>query len=497
MHIHRHYWVITGTAFAAAALPALTILRSSAAADREAGSRMLSLTRKPRLSTDTIVFVCGALLACLSVAASVLEPATTVVAIVGLAAGLVLCLPLTARYVLQLVRSTSRRSDDASVRLAAAELRVSPGRSVALLATGMIAAFLMVLIGGSVLNIQQAVRRGSTGLLSSADLWIKPGGPENVYTTQPFAYSETQRRLEGLGVVRSVLPWRDSFLDLTSRRVWVLGVPPQIQAQIIPSQLVEGSLSTADAHLRGGGWVAISQPIAREEHLRLGGRFTLPTPAGNTSFRLAATIANYGWLPGAVVMNGEDRARLWGSVAATELAVLLKPGVSADQGKRAVERALPAGSALTVQTDVEQRAQVSTVLGSSLSRLNDTTIVVLIATVASVIALMIAAISQRRARLDLLGAIGMSTGQFARLIFYENGSVLLCGCMIGVAAGVAGQYLVDGWLRESTGASVQFAPAWQIGLRTVAIVAGISVVASLIAVLRTARLQPQAAFSTE
>jgi len=483
-------------AFAAAALPALVILRGSATAAPDAVGRTLSLTRKLRLS-DALVFAGGALLASASITASALEPATTVVALVGLAAGLVICLPMTARYLLKLARALSRHLDDPSARLAIAELRGSATRSVALLATGAIAALLMVLIGGSVADVKRAARTGATDLLSSASLWIRPGGPENVYTTQPFRYAETERRLQRLDVVSSVLPWRDSFLDVHSRRVWVLAVPPQSASQIAPSQLVAGSLTIANRHLREGGWVAISQTIAREHHVRLGQRLTLPTPAGNVSFKLAATIANYGWLSGAIVMNGDDHARLWGSSTATQLAVALKPGVPDEQGKRAVEEALPRGSALAVQTIEQRRAEVGAVLGSTLSRLNDTTIVVLIVTVASVLALMVAAIWQRRGRLDSLRSIGMSYGQFARLVFYESGSVLISGCLIGTAAGLVGQWLIDGWLHQTTGASVHFAPAWELGLCTLAIATGISLVASAIAVLQTVGLQPRAAFSPD
>ncbi|MFI5037486.1 MAG: FtsX-like permease family protein [Solirubrobacterales bacterium] len=483
-------------AFAAAVLPALAILRSSATAEPEAVGRTLSLTRKLRRS-DGFVLACGAVLACVSVAVSALEPATTVVALVGLAAGLVICLPMTARYLLKLAHVASRHSSDACARLSVAALRGSPTRSVALLATGTIAAFLMVLIGGAVADVQRAANTGATDLLSSASLWIKPGGPENVYTTQPFASSDTQRRLARLGVVSSVLPWRDSFVDLTGRRVWVLGVPPQISAQIAPSQLVEGSLSTADRQLREGGWAAVSQPIAREDHLHLGERFTLPTPAGSASFRLAATIANYGWLSGAIVMNGDDHARLWRTATATQLSVTLEPGVSIDQGRRAVASALPGGSALTVQTADERRSEVSAVLGSTLSRLSDTSIVVLVVTVLSVIALMVAAIRQRQERIDSLIAIGMSFGQFARLIFYESGLVLVSGCLIGVIAGLVGQDLIDGWLHQTTGSSVHFAPAWQLGLRTLAIAAGIAVLSSMIAVTQIAGLGPRVAVSAE
>jgi putative ABC transport system permease protein len=484
-------------AFAAAAMPAAVALRAGAAAEPEAVGRTLSFARKLHLS-DAAVFACGALLICISVAASALKPQATVAALVGLAAGLVISLPMILRQLLRLARAVSRRSDDPAARLAVAELRGSPTRSVALLATGTVATFLMVLIGGSVADVQHAARRGASDLLSSASVWIKPGGPENVYTTQPFAYTETQRRLQRLGIVSSVLPWRDSFLDLPGRRVWVIGVPPQIPGQIAPSQLLEGSLNTADRRIREGGWAAVSQPIAREDHLHLGERFSIPTPTGTASLRLAATIANYGWLPGAIVTNSNDHARLWGSTSsASELSVALKPGVPVEHGKRAVEAALPAGSALTVETTGERRSEVSAVLGSTLSRLNDTTIIVLIATIASVIALMIAAIWQQRGRLESLISIGMSFGQLVRLIFYESGSVLLAGCLIGMAFGLIGQDLIDGWLHQTTGASVQYSPAWQLGLRTIVIAAAISAAASMIAVIQAVRFQPRAAFSTE
>jgi ABC-type antimicrobial peptide transport system permease subunit len=214
-------------------------------------------------------------------------------------------------------------------------------------------------------------------------------------------------------------------------------------------------------------------------------------------FRLAATIANYGWLSGAIVINGADHARLWSQSTASELAVNLKPGVEIRQAKQAIQRALPSDSALSVQSDSQRRAEVSAVLGSTLTRLNDTTFVVLIAAVASVIALVLAAIWQRRDRLNSLMSIGMSTGQFARLVSYETGTVLLSGCVIGVAAGLVGQYLIDGWLHHTTGASVQYSPAWLIGLRTVLIAAAISAAATAVAVLPTAGFKAQAAFSAE
>lgn len=498
-------------ALAAATLPAVAILRGSALAQPEAVGKTLSLTSRLRPS-DSGMLALGLTLLSASTLTALLAPASTVVALVGLTAGIVVCLPMLARGLLALARAGSRRVSDPAARLSVAELRGAPTRPVALLATGAIAAFLMIVIGGSVADVQSAVRSGAGNLLSGAGLWVRPAGVENVYTTQPFPYGAAMRRVEALPSVASVRVWRDSFLDLRGRRVWVLGVPRSEREQIVPSQLIEGSLSQADRRIRAGGWAALSETIAREAHLRIGQRFTLPTPSGIAHLRLAATTANYGWLSGAVVMSAAEHARLWGSNYATELAVRLKPGVPVEVGRRAVQTALdagarpgrspqsarsPAGSALIVQTTQQRRSEVGAVLGSTLARLNDTTIVVIVTAIASVIALMIAAVWQSRGRLDSLIAIGMDFGQVARLIFYESGVALLSGCLLGVAFGLLGQYLIDGWLQQTTGSPVHFSPAWQLGLRTVAIVVGVSLVASLIATLRASASQPRAAFSTE
>lgn len=484
------------SAFAAAALPSIALLRSSAIHDPQITSRALSMLRRPRFS-DTATFIVGGLLIGASIAASMLWTATTVIALVTLAAGIVLCLPMIVRYTLRLAHSASRRTNDPSARLASGELRTSPTRSIALVATGTIAVFLMMMIGGAVADVQRAVRLGAKQTGAGADFWIKPGGSENVYGTQPFAFADTQRRLLHLGIVASVLAYRQSFLDLPDRRLWVIGVPSQAHEPIAKSQLVSGSFAVAAQRLREGGWAVISQTIASQRHLRLGESFELPTPAGQSTFRLAATISNYGWLPGTVLLSADEYARLWRTSRASQLAVTLKPGVPLGQGQVALQSALPKGSALTVQTAEDRQSQVAAVLGSTLSRLDQTSGIVLVAAIATVIAMMISAIWQRRGRLDALISIGMSFTQLARLVFYESGCVLLGGCLVGFVSGSFSQYLVDRWTQQSSGSPVRFAVAWQLGLRTIVIAGLISMTAAAIAVFRSEGIQPKAAFSID
>ncbi|HTB50814.1 MAG TPA: hypothetical protein VK701_07540, partial [Solirubrobacteraceae bacterium] len=101
-------------AFVAALLPSLVALRGGASAEPAAVGGAISLTRRLRLS-DSLLFGCGALLVGISIAASASAPATTVVALVGLAAGLVICLPTVLRLLLRLAQAATRRSSDPAV----------------------------------------------------------------------------------------------------------------------------------------------------------------------------------------------------------------------------------------------------------------------------------------------------------------------------------------------------------------------------------------------
>ena len=157
---------------------------------------------------------------------------------VGFVAGLVLCTPLAVSWMLRGARAWSRRVSDPAARLSAAELQSSPARSLALAATGIIAVLLLITIGGAVSDIERAVRAGASGVLANTDLWINPGGRENVYSTQPFQSQQVQARLAHLSSVRTVLAYQESFLDVADQRVWVIGVPPNAPTTLAASQVI-------------------------------------------------------------------------------------------------------------------------------------------------------------------------------------------------------------------------------------------------------------------
>lgn len=481
-------------ALLASSIPAIGMMRETR---QVAGSIPQRRRRAKRANPERAALALGVTITVASVIVAGLSAGATVPAIVGFVIGITCCMPAVVRFLVGVVRALSRRLGDPALRLAAAELQESPVRSVALAATGVISVLVLVTIAGAVANVQGAVRKGASGVVSNATVWINPAGRSDVYSTQPFRSAAVAAAVGRVPSVLAVLSYQQSFLDFAGDRVWMIGVPRAAPAPVVPTQLVSGSARVADSRLREGGWAVVSQVLVRKLHLHQGGVFGLPTPSGIVRLRLAATISNYGWVQGTVLLNGDDYAHYWDTTRASELGVIFKRGIPTEAGRLAVAAALPRYSALTVETATQRRAQISSVLGSTLSRLSGIVFAVLVAALTSVVAMMVAGVWQRRGRIDALMSMGMGTGQLAKMIFYESGSILLGGCLLGLSAGLIGQWLIDRWLRTTTGSPVHFAPAWQLGLESLLVATAIASIATVIALARTVRFPPRAAFSVE
>ena len=326
--------------------------------------------------------------------------------------------------------------------LAVTELRdpLTRVRSLAVAATGAIAVFGSVAIAGAQHNLQSGLDRGTSEWNQVTDLWVSPSGVDNALGTTPFPVSVAST-LTQLAGVRSVSIYRGSFLDVGDRRAWVIA-PPRSSRQLIRSgQLSSGNAAEVNARLRAHGWAVVSEAIAHELHLHIGGSFTLPSPH-LTRFRLAGLSTNGGWPPGAIVINAEDYARAWGSTAASALEIDLAPGVSSVQGRREVIRALGPRSGLAVQSAGEREREWKTLSRQGLSRLTQIAMLVLIAAILAMAVVMTSMIWQRRDRIAYIKRQGYTRGLLWRVLFFESAVLLATGCSIGAVFGLYGQ-LVD------------------------------------------------------
>ncbi|HEX4837691.1 MAG TPA: ABC transporter permease, partial [Solirubrobacteraceae bacterium] len=382
-------------------------------------------------------------LGCLGTTLAILlaAPQEAIVGMVTLIAALLalLAAPLTAT--LAIVRRLAPAIVSAVPHIAVMELRSGRSRAIAIAATGAIAVFGSVAIQGAHSDLLNGLDNAASDMNAATDVWVSAAGNSNLLMTTPFAPTELGR-LQALPGVRSVRVYRGGLLDYEDRRIWVIAPPPQASPLIPPSQLVEGDLAGADAHLREGGWAVVSLALAEEHHLKIGKPFTLPAPNA-TAFRVAAVSTNIGWAPGAIIVNASDYANAWGSTDASAYNVLMKPGVTPAQGRSEVQRALGPGSALAAQTAQQHADRLRAITRQGLTRLSQIATLILVAAVMAMAAAMGAMIWQRRPRLAKLKLEGFPPNELWYTILLESLMLLGVGCFSGAVFGLFGQQLLD------------------------------------------------------
>lgn len=365
---------------------------------------------------------------------------------------IVLLLPGALDLIAASLSRIGERIKAAAPQIALAELRYPTNRlrSLAIAATGAVAVFGSVSIGGAHHNLQRGLDNASHAVTSYGALWVVPRGGYNLFTTASISRESTAARLGSVPGVRAVATYRGSFLNVGDRRTWVIAPPDRASQPLSQTQILEGSLATVRARLRGHGWIVVSQAIAAERHLRIGSAFHLPSPVPQT-LRIAAIGTNMGWPPGAIFLNASDYARAWGSSAASAYLLALRPGASAQEVRAAAQRALGPRSGLTVETarSREDRGRVASRRG--LAELSQISAMVLIAAILAMGAAMTTVIWQRRPLLAQMQVDGFDRITLWLALLIETALLLGAGCLTGALLGIYGQLLLSHALATVTG----------------------------------------------
>jgi putative ABC transport system permease protein len=407
---------------------------------------------------------------CLAAATAILlaAPKQAIVGMVLLIAALLLTLPLALELALALLTKLARAMTGAVPHVAGMELSAARSRAIGVAATGAIAVFGAVAIQGAHADLLKGLQNAAHDENAFTDLWVSPPGAYNLLRTAPFAPTQ-QAALERLPGVRSVAVYRGGLLDWGERKVWVLAPPDGASPLLPPSQILEGSVAQATARLRGGGWVVLSQAIASEHHLHIGGSVMLPTPVPIT-LRVAALSTNIGWAPGAVTMTASDYARAWGSTDASAYNVLLDPGAGTAQVSGEIKRALGPSSGLSVQSAQAHADEQNALSRQGLQRLTQIATLILVVAVLAMAAAIGNMVWQRRPRLAKLKLEGFSRGELWRTILVESVLLLAVGCLTGAVFGLYGQQLLDRALANVINFPVVYSVAFVSALLSLAIV---------------------------
>ena len=395
------------------------------------------------------------------------DPGLTIAGGVALALATLALIPCTFAALARGLRRLGERVRSSALIVVAAELGATTTRAVALAGIAGLAVYGSVAIGGARADLTHGLDVNFGEYLQTADLWVTTGG--NDLTTNQFDAPGAQRALARLPAVASVREYAGGFLDVGTRRLWIIGRPAGDRPVIPASQLVGAGGADAAALVRTGRWAAVSSGFAGERHLAVGKQFTLPTPSGPARMRVAAVLTNLGWAPGAVVLDAGAYRRLWLSEAPTAVEVNLRPGVPARVGAADVARALAPWPGLSVQTLAAREHQYAADSRQGLRALSQISDLLLVAAALAVASALSAALWQRRMRLASLKIQGYASGQLWRAMLLESCVVLGAGCAVGSASGILGHALATRWLRLHTG----FPAPFSLGLERVFLTLGL------------------------
>jgi putative ABC transport system permease protein len=470
-------------ALLASLTPALDLRpsRPTDAVFRDRSGRGEALAR----ATPAKLSVIGAALLAAITAAVLLAPGLTIVGGMALAVAALFAIPSLFAGIGQVLSWIGERVPSSSLIVVVSELRAVTTRTVALAGIAALAVYGSVAIGGARADLIHGLDSSFSEYLGTAELWVTTGG--NDLTTNSFRAEGSIQALASTPGVASVRVYQGGYLDVGSRRMWVIARPAADSIMIPASQLLRGNLARATQLVRDGGWATVSAAFAEEHRLGVGSAFALPVPAGTAHLRVAAITTNLGWSPGAIILNTSEYRRYWKTSEPSALEVNLEPGVDQAAGKRAVAHALAGRPGLGVQTLDERRRQYDANAQQGLSALSEISSLLLIAAALAVAAALSASVWQRRPRLASLKIQGYDTAQLWRALLLESAIVLGIGCVIGALAGVYGHALASRWLRLETG----FPAPFQVGagrvLLTLALLAAIALAVIALPGLAAAR----------
>lgn len=425
-------------------------------------------------------------------------PSRALLASVLLALATVLAVPVAFAAVLAVARGLSRRAPRlTTLALALGGVRATTLRSLALSATGAVALFGSVALGGARADLLGGLHHFARSYAADAPIWVSEPGDNQA--TQQLAGDGGAARIAHLPAVASVTSFQGAFLTFGPRRVWIIARPPGGAASVLASQSLGGAQAAAlaDARLAQGGWITVSQQIAAEHHTRVGGTLTLPTPAGPIAYRVAALTSNLAWSPGAVLMSTNDFTRAWGTSAPSALAVRGFPMAHIDELTAQIVAALGPDSGLEVASAATREATIDALAGEGLSQLGTISTLLALAAILALAAALASSIHQRRSAMAELRLAGAPPRRLQRIMLVEAGLMLGAGCVTGALAGVYGQFVIDAYLRHVTGFPVATAGASARPIEVLAIVLAAVLVAVAIPGWRASRVSPALALAED
>ena len=288
-----------------------------------------------------------------------------------------------------------------------------------------------------------------------ADLFLSPAVPAGA-DRHPTMSAEIPIKLAQLPQVDAIDQLRTYEIRYEGLPATIGGVDARIRQRRISSFLSGATAQQVFHQLIGNEAVVVSEPFANKHGVRAGDILKLGLGGKVGSFRVLDIYYDYSSESGVILMDRGTLFEYLPNNAPTNIAVYLKPGVSLEQGQRAVEGVI-AGRRIAVTRNRTLRDQAIQVFDRTFAITYVLEALAVFVAVTGVGGALLALVIDRRREFGLLRFLGASDRQIRSIILFEAGLLGILANIAGVTLGlILSQLLIYVINKQSFGWTIQF-----------------------------------------
>ncbi|MGH9632295.1 MAG: ABC transporter permease [Bryobacteraceae bacterium] len=290
-----------------------------------------------------------------------------------------------------------------------------------------------------------------------ADLYLRPAAPAGP-DRHPTLAPDTAERLRVLPEVETVDQFRAYEITYNRRPVTLAAG----ESNVVGSRGRRTFLSGADPKRVFGELAAssdaaiVSEPFSNKHGVGKGDTLRLMLGGAERRFRVLDVYYDYASERGYIVLDRQTFLKYLPDPAPSNIAVYLKPGVSLDAGREAIQKAL-AGKRVMVFSNASLRAEAIRTFDRTFAVTYALEAVAVIVAIMGVAGALLALVIDRRREFAVLRFLGGAREQIRRLVLFEAGILGLLANFAGIVLGVVLSLLLIFVInKQSFGWTIQF-----------------------------------------
>jgi putative ABC transport system permease protein len=326
--------------------------------------------------------------------------------------------------------------------------------------------------------------------LLQADLFLSPAVPAGA-DRHPTMSADIPAQLAHLPEVEAVDQLRSYAIRYEGLPATIGGMDARIGGRRQRRSFLSGAAAAGIfRQLIGNDAVIVSEPFANKHRVRAGDILKLSLGGKVGSFRVLDIYYDYSSEGGVILMDRATLFRYLPDAEPSNVAVYLKPGVSLEQGQRAVERVI-AGRRVAVARNRTLRDQAIQVFDRTFAITYVLEALAVFVAVTGVGSALLALVIDRRREFGLLRFLGAADRQVRGIILFEAGLLGALANVAGVTLGlVLSLLLIHVINKQSFGWTIQFHWPVLVLLSALSIVYAATILSALYPAKIATRLVP-------